>query len=78
MITSFVASSLFQYPFMTFGPWTMISPSSDRSGSSHASVSIVTLTPLATKPTQRSLDFPGPDQPFAATSGEVSVSPYPS
>ena len=58
---------------MTFGPVTIISPSSGRSGSSHASVSMVTLTPLATRPTHRSLEVPGPDHPFAATSGEVSV-----
>ena len=75
MMTSLVAASLFQYPFMTLGPVTMISPSSGRSGSSHASVSMVTLTPFATKPTVLSLLVPGPDQPLAATKGEVSVRP---
>ena len=53
----------------------MISPSSGLSGSSQASVSMVTLTPLATSPTVRRRDLPGPDQPFAATSGAVSVKP---
>src|SRR5699024_10901576 len=75
--TSFVSFSLFQYPFMTWGPLTAISPTSPCSSSSK----VPTFTIFASVSGHGTPILPFTlfdHKKFACVTGEVSVKPYPS